>query len=95
MKKKQPKPAHVRAKEAAEMEAEKLRTCIDGLRKVGKASAFHFVRLIKRAIECDIKTAKRHFEAAVRDGKIRRAGTNGAKDVEFYECQNLNENAGK
>lgn len=86
MKNKQPKPARLRAKEAADKEAEKLRTCIAGLRKVGKAPRFTFVCKVKRALDCDFETAEGHFENAVSRGEIRKVGQNGARDVWFFEA---------
>lgn len=86
VKKKPPKTAAQRAKEAADKQAETLRVCIADLRKVGKASQFHFVCKIKKATGCDMKTAERHFEGEVREGKIKEAGTNAAGDVAFYEA---------
>lgn len=54
-------------------------------RKVGKGVALSFIRQIRKMRDCDEHAARGLFEAAVREGKIRRAGTNGAGDVEFYE----------
>ncbi len=58
---------------------------IPACRKVGKGVALSFVRQIRKARGCDEHAARVLFEAAVREGKIQAAGTNGAGDVKFFE----------
>lgn len=60
-------------------------------RKVGKGVALSFIRKIRKVRDCDEHAARALFEAAVKEGKIQAAGTNGAGDVPFYQCQNLSE----
>lgn len=60
-------------------------------RKKGKAVRFTFLCAIKKATGCDDKAAIAHFEAAVKDGRIKKVATNTAGDVGFFEALNLNE----
>lgn len=83
---KQHKTAAQLAKEAESKQAEKLRECLNGLHKVGKAVRFTFVCRIKKAIDCETAEAERHFEAAVSAGKVREAGRSILGDVIFFEA---------
>lgn len=83
---KQHKPAAQLQKESAKRADEKLRECLAGLHKVGKAVRFTFVCRIKRALECETAEAERHFEAAVAAGKIKESGRSLLGDVIFFEA---------
>lgn len=86
-KKKQPKktPDQIQ-REAEEKERQKKEEALNACRKKGKAVRFTFLCAIKKVTGCDDKAAIAHFEAAVKDGRIKQAGTNTAGDVGIFEA---------
>lgn len=56
-------------------------------RKAGIATAFHFQRIIKHALQCNMPEAEKHFADAVQSGRIKEVGVNKGGDVKFYKIK--------
>lgn len=87
MKSKRTKPPAQLAKETAEKEQEKKRAMLEVSRKAGIATAFHFQRIIKHALQCTMPEAEKHFADAVQSGRIKEVGVNKGGDVKFYKIK--------